>query len=322
VVCPFQGKEINALSFLGPAPIVASASARGTVQLCDLSGARVALFAQDASIGSMVVTRDGKTLFTGDENGQIRRWDVASGSSQIFTGHTRYVRSLVLSDDERLLASGDDAGVVRVWSSTDGTPRLTLEGHRDRVTGVAFLDGDRVLASVSWDGSVRTWDAASGASLHVWPLGREHLRALVASPDRRRLLFSTHDGFARVCTLDDCPSISMAHDGSIYAAVFSPDGRRVLSVGADGAARLWDAASGRLLGERRGEDVLMDAHFSPDGAQAAMVGWHGATMVWRMDDGDQPPLTAANLPAWLEGLTTATVGAKGRLASGQGDAAR
>ncbi len=39
----------------------------------------------------------------------------------------------------------------------------------------------------------------------------------------------------------------MAHPGFVYDAQFSPDGTQVATAGADGAARLWDVATGKLL---------------------------------------------------------------------------
>jgi WD40 repeat protein len=239
----------------------------------------------------------------------------------MWQAHARPVRSLALSPDERLVASGDEGGEVRTWS-LDGEAGRTFPGHHDRVTGLVFADGGRVLASSSWDGSVRTWDEATAKPEQVWIIGLEHLRALHASPDGRRLLISSHAHFARVLNLDGGPPLLLPHTNSVYQAVFSPDGRRILSVGGDAAARLWDAQRGDLLGERRVDDVLVMGRFSPDGTQAALVGWHAAARLWRFGDAEQPPPTAAGLPAWLGGMSSAAVDKDGRLATAAGDAGR
>ena len=41
----------------------------------------------------------------------------------------------------------------------------------------------------------------------------------------------------------------MRHEGSVVAASFSPDGRRIVTASDDKTARVWDAESGKPVGE-------------------------------------------------------------------------
>jgi WD40 repeat protein len=60
------------------------------------------------------------------------------------------------------------------------------------------------------------------------------------------------------------------HSKRVTCAVFSPDGARVVTASEDKTARVWDAASGKILATLQGhKDVVDQAAFSPDGARIA-----------------------------------------------------
>jgi len=94
------------------------------------------------------------------------------------------------------------------------TDLLTLDAHGDALLGVAFSpDGGRLVAD-SAAGKVYVWDVAAG---------------------RERCVLAAHSSW-------------------LSAAAFSPDGARILTASAaDGAARLWDAETGKPL-------VALDGH--------------------------------------------------------------
>ena len=55
---------------------------------------------------------------------------------------------------------------------------------------------------------------------------------------------------------------------------FSPDGRRIVTASDDKTARVWDAESGKPVGEpMRHEDVVYAASFSPDGRRIVTASW-------------------------------------------------
>ena len=67
----------------------------------------------------------------------------------------------------------------------------------------------------------------------------------------------------------------MRAPGEPYCAAISPDGRLVLTGGANRATQLWDANTGRPVGEPlKGPAEVSAVAFSPDGADF-LVGDHG-----------------------------------------------
>jgi WD40 repeat protein/Flp pilus assembly protein TadD len=83
--------------------------------------------------------------------------------------------------------------------------------------------------------------------------------------------------------LRQCPRPVQAwlHEKSVTLATFSPDGRRVLTIAKDGKARLWDAATGKAIGEAlAATGEITSAQFSRDGRRVATAGADSTARVW------------------------------------------
>src|SRR6266567_1664585 len=74
---------------------------------------------------------------------------------------------------------------------------------------------------------------------------------------------------------------SLRHDASVTSEQFSRDGQRVVTASDDRTARLWDAASGKPIGEpMKHEDIVDSAEFSPDGHRVVTASRNRTARLW------------------------------------------
>jgi WD40 repeat protein len=67
-------------------------------------------------VNAVAVAPDGSWLVSGNYDGTVRIWDVATGKQRAtFTGHTGSVNAVAVSPDGSWLVSGSDDGTVRIW---------------------------------------------------------------------------------------------------------------------------------------------------------------------------------------------------------------
>ena len=72
----------------------------------------------------------------------------------------------------------------------------------------------------------------------------------------------------------------------VTAASFSPDGRRIVTGSVDKTARVWDAESGKPVGEpMRHEGSVNAASFSPDGRRIVTASYDKTARVWDAESG-------------------------------------
>jgi WD40 repeat protein len=69
--------------------------------------------------------------------------------------------------------------------------------------------------------------------------------------------------------------------------MFSPDGQRIVTSSEDKTARIWDAASGKAIGEPlKGHQALVHgASFRPDGKRIVTASWDKTARIWHAASG-------------------------------------
>lgn len=139
-----------------------------------------------------------------------------------------------------------------------------FEGHSNNILDLAISTDGKYLVSASVDGTARIWDL-----------------------DGYRSLFELrHFEDAEAPDLSEKEKIKARTDHEVTTAEFSPDTNLVATASIDGAARLWQRTTGKLLFSLTGHvGPVRSIRFSPDGKLLVTAGADGTARVWSVETG-------------------------------------
>jgi WD40 repeat protein/DNA-binding SARP family transcriptional activator len=218
------------------------------------------------AIWAAAFSPDGRTLATGDGQGNVILWDVSEGRAiESLEGHNDAITGVAFDPDGRTLYTASADSTARIWDVA-GYRRLARPFRTNRVNDPGASDP----------------------------------RAFALSPDGRTLAAARRDGRVDLIdaeTLRSTGGFEAFADRPALAIEYSPDGSQLAVAGQGGGVGLWDAGSGKrvgpLLSSPRGPT---NAHtrnvralaFGPGGLLAAAgvgdVGKKDAVRIWDLDE--------------------------------------
>ena len=201
------GKNPEALEVAGPTAAGAwNLAGRAKIARHPLAGLTAVTGGRSAAF-----SRDGSTLATGGDDGNVRLWDVATEQEigAPMSSGLAPVEAVAFSPRGATVAAGSSDGTVQLWdATTQHEVGTTMTAGPAAIRALAFGPGRKVLAAGGEDGDVRLWDTATQSQ----------------------------------------PGATMATGAAVAALSFSGNGTTLATAEGDGRTELWSTATQKQTG--------------------------------------------------------------------------
>ncbi len=194
------------------------------------------------------------------------------------------------ADGRRLVVAGEDPA-LRVWDVVQGEPLLEYEHPALGPTSFVALSADEsLLATRSANLSdLALWSVEDGSLVRVIAGPGPRVVGAEFSPDGTEIAIATIMGppwIASVASGETIRTLPAPADTDVLWASYAPDGASLLTAATDGAATLWDRATGEpTMRMTLEEESIYYAIFSPDGQRIATAGARGTVSIWERATG-------------------------------------
>jgi WD40 repeat protein len=258
---------------------------------------------------SIALSPDGRTIFAGDESGQISRhdrdrdqWRAPRAVAQL----PGPVRALALRDN--LLAAGTDGGRIAIWDlGKGGAPPRELTAGKGAVTSIAFQPAGSLLAAGNLDGTVTLLDPLDPAAATTLrgADNRNGVRAVAWSPDGRSVAAGQRSGallwdVARSRTQSGAQPRSVCKDAlDVRSLAFRPDGTTLLCGKADGRIVGSPLGQGRELTFSGHTASVNSLRFNTRGDTLASGSSDGTIRLWHVDRPEALPAVIPRQEGWV-----------------------
>ena len=255
-VLPFPEGAVCDLKFSRNGKLLLASGGRGghsgVVAVWDITtGQRVVTVGdQFDSVLAADISADQKRIALGGPDRVLKVYLTHDGSlERRIKKHTEWVTAIEFSPNGKYLASGDRNGGLVLWEAESGHEMFTLVGHKGGITSVTWRSDSEMFASASEDGTVKLWKATDGSALRSITAHAGGVLAARFGPDGR-VVTAGRDNKVQIWDTAGKNLGTPAFSGDLPTRVtFTEDGRRIVGSDWKGQVFVWDAKSGKTIGE-------------------------------------------------------------------------
>lgn len=201
----------------------------------------------------VLLSRDNKTLLKGKFGSKVKRWDIASGKTEMeYVGHQKAAVCYQYSKDGKRLLTGGGDGTIILWDVATGDTLRTIKSYREPIFDVRFNSDETQILSSSWEKNAKIHDVATGKRLHLFEFEQGSAYQVQFSRNELYLFTATLKGDnteANVLQMREIDTQKIVrtfegHTETISSLQVSQDGKKLLTASWDGTIRLWDVSTG------------------------------------------------------------------------------
>ncbi|NWT11645.1 AAMP protein, partial [Vireo altiloquus] len=213
-------------------------------------------------------------LLAGTADGNTWMWKIPSGDCKTFQGPACPATcGRILPDGKRAVVGYED-GTMRIWDLKQGTSLHVLkgqDGHQDPLTCVASNQDGSLIMTGSVDCHAKLVNSATGKVVCVFKMESVTSKAPIGEGEEAESNSVESLGFCNVMPLAavgyldgtlaiyDLSTQSLRHkcqhESGIVQLLWEESSAVVYTCSLDGAVRLWDARSGKMISEYRGHSA-------------------------------------------------------------------
>ena len=272
------------------------------------SGKIKRIFLQSGAVLCLALSKDGKTLISGSENGILKLTEVGSGKFKILHRGPYPITAVSYHPKKKMIAAaqGDDVfstvtggwdrgNSILLFDTDKNTILQELKGRSSFVGSLAVAPNSSTMFSSSGDHTIKVWDLKTGTMSRVLKGHSSAVQPLSMSSDGSKLASGSPDKSIIIWDLNSGTPINtlFGHKTDVLGLRFLSDNNTLVSGSTDSTVRIWDSKNGdqiRLIKTSTSSHQpdlfpIIALDFSPDGSRVALGGLEN-------------PLSLSNLVLW------------------------
>jgi WD40 repeat protein/serine/threonine protein kinase len=306
--------EVTAIKFAPSGKLLATGDNNGHGRLWQYDNASDKWLAVDKTleghsraITALAFVDGGARLISSSGDDTCGQWDVSNLAdpherTDLVLKHPDWVSDMVATRDGRLALTSCEDGKLRLWSLADAHVLKTFEPHGNSSAFTSIdvsPDGRLAAAACAAEGTVRLWDLTTGEEITMpgpggaprpWlDLGKRGGLVWAArfAPNSKQVLAIGGNDARLLDVATRKLALRFSPHGVVASVDASRDGSRVVTGSWDSTAKIWDAATGRVIAKLDGlhKGPINSVTFSPDGTQVLTASNDGTARLWRAADG-------------------------------------
>jgi WD40 repeat protein len=210
------------------------------------------------------ITKDGRWLASGSENGTIRliNAQLSNQTPRVFNAHEGNVLKIKFIPGKNALVTSGTDNKVKYWDLLTNEQTIIFNDNSG-ITGIAPAPSGKNIVCVTKSGKLLMWTASTG----------------------------------KIETL-------YTHSSKLHSVAYDYESERIAVGDMNGNIILINAATGNIIKSLHGHSSrVLDLQFSPDNRLLASSGLDGIIRIWNADDLNDLPIEIKEHESWVESIS-------------------